>query len=422
MRPSLPAFTDFAARPALHKSVTMGLLAAIAGLFVVRTAMPAADNLTHGFLAYYVGAQTIADAEPGVRLYDEAWFADRVAALTEGRVRDIFLANPPAMAVLWLPLAALPVETARSIWTWLNVLFLSIAIGLIANELLSGQLTLAVVALAALFTLSAPVREQFRLGQMYAFLLWLHVIGWRAYAHRHDRWAGFALGLALVVKLSGWPIGLLMVAQRRWRAVGWTILTILAVAAITLPFTGLEAWREALFVEVPAVLARPEAAVPAYQTTAGFWQHLFRYDPTFNPNPVAHLPMLAIILSLATAIAACSVLITRTLSDRRLFAAAVALTELLSPAAEQYHYVLLLLPLAVLWHEAWTHRSGRLLLAALAAAFLIAWPLQYNDPASAAGWRALLYYPRLYGGWLMFVALIVQARREPLDGSPRRVL
>jgi hypothetical protein len=39
------------------------------------------------------------------------------------------------------------------------------------------------------------------------------------------------------------------------------------------------------------------------------------------------------------------------------FTAAVALTELLSPFAEQYQYIVLLLPLAVLWHEAWLYRS-----------------------------------------------------------------
>jgi len=35
----------------------------------------------------------------------------------------------------------------------------------------------------------------------------------------------------------------------------------------------------------------------------------------------------------------------------------VALIELLSPAAEQYHYTVLLLPLAILWRDAWLHRS-----------------------------------------------------------------
>ncbi len=400
-------------KSAIRKWIAIGLLSSVGWLFVARTVMPAANQLTPGFLAYYIGAQALKDGWPGVKLYDEAWFADQVSAVSDNQVRDIFLANPPATAVLWLPLAALPVETARSVWTWLNVAFFGVALWLITYELQIARWTLGWVGLVALFSLSAPTREQFQLGQMYVFLLLLHVIGWRAFVRQQDRLAGITLGLAIAIKLSGWPIGLIMLAYRRWRAVRWAVLAAVAAVVVTLPFVSLDAWREWSFVEVPAMMSRPEAAVTAYQTTTGFWQHLFRYHPTFNPAPLADWPGLATALTLLTAVAALGTLVKRRPSDSVAFVAAVALTELLSPAAEQYHYVLLLLPLAVLWRETLERRSIRLLGATFVATFLIAAPITYEDPSLAAGWTALLAYPRLYGGWLVWgILLFVETHRK----------
>ena len=37
---------------------------------------------------------------------------------------------------------------------------------------------------------------------------------------------------------------------------------------------------------------------------------------------------------------------------------------------------------------------------------LLAVPLPYKDPVLAAGWTALLAYPRLYGAWLLWAWLV----------------
>jgi hypothetical protein len=86
----------------------------------------------------------------------------------------------------------------------------------------------------------------------------------------------------------------------------------------------------------------------------------------------------------------------------------VALIELLSPAAEQYHYTVLLLPLAILWRDAWLHRSKFALGAAAVATFLIGWPIHYKSPHPT--WAFLLSYPRLFGGWILFAALLMTWR------------
>jgi hypothetical protein len=125
---------------------------------------------------------------------------------------------------------------------------------------------------------------------------------------------------------------------------------------------------------------------------------------------------LATFLNLGTTAVACVALVVRRRPAYVSFAAAVGLIELLSPAALQYHYILVLLPLVVLWHEALSHRSSGALWCALAATFLLAWPMNYKAPHP--GWALLLSYPRLIGGWIVFTALMMAWRSKyPVTAS-----
>jgi hypothetical protein len=394
------------------RTLALALLASLVSMFLARSALPAAQRLTGGFMAYYVAAQTVRAGEPGKRLYDNKWFAARVVEMSHGTVTDSYLANPPTLAVAWLPFAYLSVETSRRLWIALSVLCLALALWLIAVELAWSQRLWAIVALSALVTVAAPTREQIALGQMYAGILLLHVIAWRAYIHRRDALSGVALGLALALKVSGWPIGLLMLAQRRWSAAGWAFATAVAATLTTMPWVGLDAWRAFLLEAIPRTLHSAAATLTAYQDTRGFWQHLFRYDAQFNPNPLSDAPALATLLTLSTAVGACVALATCVRTASVGFAAAVALTELLSPAAEQYHYVVLILPLALLWHEAWRSNYWLLGCCALAATLLLACPIDYKSAHPV--WAILHNYPRLLGGWLTFAALLYADRLEPI--------
>ena len=90
------------------------------------------------------------------------------------------------------------------------------------------------------------------------------------------------------------------------------------------------------------------------------------------------------------------------------------LTVVLAPIAEQYHY-LTAAPALIVAGVEW-HRLGRRFpLGALLAlaALLMFWPLSYKDPRVAAGWLAVLAYPRLWGGLLLWVGLYGLARRMP---------
>jgi glycosyl transferase family 87 len=397
------------------KILAPALLAIFALVFLTRVAVPSAEQLSSGYLSYYVAAQTLRSGEPGKRLYDDHWFAQHAMRLSDGRITDIYLANPPTVAVAWLPFSYLSVHDARKVWIAISVAFLGISFWLIAVQLTWTGTPWLLTGMCAIFLLGAPTREQFHTGQMYALILLLHVIGWRAYIRQRYSTTGLALGLAIVLKISGWPVGLLVIGRRRWSALWWAAGTAAAVALLTLPWVGVEAWRALLLEAIPRTLRWGTATLTAYQDTTGFWQHLFRYDAALNPHPLADAPVIATLLTLATAAGACYALLKSRRTGAVTFAAAVALTELLSPAAEQYHYVVLLLPLAVLCQAAWARRSMTLGAIALVATYLITGPIDYKSAHPT--WDILHNYPRLLGGWILFVALLMPQRAEPAPGA-----
>src|SRR5262249_1808481 len=148
--------------------------------------------------------------------------------------------NTPVTSLLFAPLVGLAPATARALWVGLNVLFLGLAL-LVTLRATRGGL-LAGAAGLVLLALYQPVAEQVHLGQAYTLaLLWQAVVLWASLARR-DAVAGSVLGLMLIGKTAGLLLPLLLLAQRRWRALGWMVLMIAGVVLLTLPWLGVGAW------------------------------------------------------------------------------------------------------------------------------------------------------------------------------------
>src|SRR5262249_14445997 len=145
---------------------------------------------------------------------------------------------------------------------------------------------------------------------------------------------------------------------------------------------------------LPAAMSSALATLTAFQTVPAFFQHFFRSDADFNPQPLIDLPSLATLSTLLTAVLLLTVTLTRArrIGLRRALSAASVLSVVLMPQAEQYHFLALFAPfgLAAMPLESLNRAAGIALLLALLCVYA---PLPYKDAALASGLWSLLAYP-----------------------------
>jgi alpha-1,2-mannosyltransferase len=114
---------------------------------------------------------------------------------------------PPVAALFFAPFAALPAGAARV------VMFLAGLIAILAALRLLGVADWRCYSVAII---SAPAINTLALGALTSFLLLGVSLLWR---FRDNAWvAGIAAAFAAVLKLFLWPLGVWLVATRRWRA------------------------------------------------------------------------------------------------------------------------------------------------------------------------------------------------------------
>lgn len=393
-----------------------------AGLvFLVQTFLPALTRQSYGFPAYYTAARLIVEGRWTPRAVSDDPFSAEVRAQTNGVVTEFFSGHPPITSLLLVPLATLDISTARALWAICNVAFLLVAVWLTLKAVPRPMpRTVSLVALA-LVLLAAPVAENVRVGQSYQWQLLLFAFAFWSLMRDHPVAGGISLAAALIFKLSGIPIWLLLVARHHWRAILFAVAALIVLFLFSVIVQGLGSWIAYVETFSARLVPQPWAAHAAYQTTPSFFQHLFTGDPEWNPYPLSIQPQLALFLTMIASAGALGLTlwVSRTASLDVAFAAMMTLSVILFPQAEEYHYTLLVLPFIVmgarLINAPW---SITLVVLFIAALLLVALPLPYKHPLLNDGWRALLAYPRLYGGWLLWGLSVWQLRASATSRMP----
>jgi hypothetical protein len=276
-----------------------------------------------------------------------------------------------------------------------------------------------------------PLRANIAAGQVYSFVLLALVIAAVLGARRHagaDMRAGMALGFVVILKIN---YGLVMLLapflRQRWRviAAAGIVFAIAAVLSMLIVDPGL--WAEWL-ASVLAWRSRPETTVTAYQTLHSLFGHLLRHEPTWNPSPVLYAPVLADLLWIAagatlglTSVAA--IVRAGEPAGSRIrallpLAMLVPVAIIVSPIAEDHHYLLTLFPLLVGGAILAGERPRRWApWIAFAAALLLLGPAWPFNRQPVEGWWALLFYPRVYGALALWVLLLSLIRAGRLDNG-----
>ncbi len=349
-------------------------------------------------------------------LYDPSAFNAAMQDSGIAGIYDIYDANALLLVAVTAPLAWWPPLLARAIWLWFNLGLLLMVVACLFTLFVKRNL-LYLGLITASVLLYAPLQENFRLGQVYIpFLLGACLtLVW------YDK-VGGAIGLALqlVIKLYYGIFGLVWGLARPKTLL--LALTLVASATILLlPWFGLDLWWQYARL-ASSFNQRPYIGVTAYQTLNGFFSHLFHYEQTWNPHPIADVKGLSGFLSssFSALIVTITVGVIFKLGRRKgpgwyispvgfqgVAAVSLALAPVLAPAAEEYHFTLLLVPLFVsakLWLGNKTHRLEDLAMWVVAVLLLgPAWPYK-SWPDS--GWLAVVAYPRLYGAMVLWLVLL----------------
>ena len=309
------------------------------------------------FLAVYVLAQTLAHG------YDISLPVNDLARKYEINLnKPAFVhpsPHPPTMGFLLMPLALFGYRTAKVVWflVELTSLYYSIYLfSIIERKPLSWKWTLGITL--ALQTWH-PVILELSNGQVHGFLLLCLAGTWYAMDRNRPVLAGVLLGLGLLIKQLAWPVGLVFLARKDYRALGAAAVTVLAGYGTVALWIGYTPVYFYLTQTLPAV----SALYQNHPLNLSLWtigNRLFQGTPgaDFAGHKIALIPLLTAPAAGRLVTVAIPLLLLlvfwrsmgRMKDSDILLSLAVCLSIVLNPFSWPHYYVLALLPLAQAVH------------------------------------------------------------------------
>jgi hypothetical protein len=335
------------------------LLAALAYCLFLATSFRAGWNRAEtDFPNYYTAAVLVCKGEPLQKFYDWTWFQRQMNyAGVEAQLGSYFPQTPLTMLPL-VPLAELPVQTAKRGWLLLNLGFLAATFWLLSRV---TRFSFAEVALVG-FAGHGALVSNFLLGQYYVFLLFLLTLAFFYLFRGQTLGGGICVALAFVLKLYAGPLLLFFAARRQWKALAVSVLAAAGIAALSVVWFG---WSGPAYF-ASHVLPRAMAGDfgdpynPWNQTISALLRRTFVWEPGLNPHPIWNAPWIFFLLGPLVTITLLALPLAHGRADtfKRDFAWFLVAIVLASTSMASYTSILLLLPVMLLLDEEGT--PGRL--------------------------------------------------------------
>jgi hypothetical protein len=263
-------------------------------------------------------------------------------------------AHPPTSILVALPFAALDYADAFQVW---NLMCLALLAGSLWLIIRVGEIPFTPWALFPLFilltsTFCNPFQQHINQGQINLVLLPLVVGTWAADRSGKPVWAGLFLGLATALKLFPGLLFVYYLLRRQWKVVFCGGLSFLAVTGVTAAVLGVEAYQDYATRVVPEVSQFRDWW--ANLSLPGFWSKLFdgHSGHVFPLYPIPAVALAGTLLSCLAVLAlwAWAVLRARTPNENDLtFGLTLTAMLLVSPITWDHYFVLLVLPIALLF-------------------------------------------------------------------------
>lgn len=385
---------------------------ALAAAFAVFAFAPAWASLNTDFVNYYLGARLLREGADLSSIHDLVWFQrQKDHAGIEPRIVSFFSLTAIS-ALPMAPLASLSPLQAKRVWLIASAV-LFIASGFILNRITGlGPVRLAVLGLL----LVRPLQSHFLYGQVHVLVLLFLALS-LLFERNGWRWgAGAALAAASVLKIYPVLFAAYYLRKRQWRVVAGMAAGLAVFGGLSVALFGAAESRTYLEEIVPRLLAGDN--IDPYNSGWGSFSALFHrwfvFEPELNPLPLANAPLAAGVLTKALQAVAVGLVLWRMDAgaaspeiEKIEYSAFVAALLLLSTSPGPYHFVVLLIPGALVT-EVLIRRGARRIL----ALFLVVYA------GAALPFPPGLSILRLAFASLLFAGLLLALRRVSRPQAP----
>ncbi len=350
----VPSYHTLASTLTGRSGVTIALL--FGGLLAYLGCYRALTSPVQDFANYYTSSRLVLDGSfKKVNVYDYYTFEKTVDNYFRNTLSS-FIPFPPSTALMFIPLAWLPPDSARALFLLINVACAALLVWMLYRLTRLPVLLLICLVLLNGISLWSDLRE----GQVY-LLLTLLIVAALVLERKGRRFsAGALFGLALPVKyLTGLFIAYFL-ARKRVKLVIGAVVAAIGVFAAGLVAGGTKMNDYYLSVILPQHLAgniqNPFAV--NFQSFNSLFNRIFIPNQSMNPHPILDAPMIgywlrALVPLIALALVLISLSKTRRAPEhlRTMYSAGllVIFGFVVSPASANYHLTLLIIPMAILF-------------------------------------------------------------------------
>jgi hypothetical protein len=326
--------------------------AAVAGGALILSGLRGYEGATAGkpvdFIVDWGGARMLEQGRDPYQ-WDDIRAAGLEPVLRQNLMEPPFTLGHPPTAFVWLlPLADLPVTSAKIVWMAATMLLVAFMVITMTRSLgYPAPLASAALALGLLVT-TTWFMQHLRMGQLGVLIVFFYFLAWRYLRHGNELAAGAMLGLACTLKSYPAALVLLFLLAWRWRVVAAAIAAWLVFAVPVTARFGVVSWSH--FLEATGVYTERWVGNIRNASFLGIFQRL-RYPVCEFPDGDQKVWTPGVLLALVafvglTALAAR--LARRSLADARRvdvpFAAVAALSTLTAHLGWEHYNVTLIVP------------------------------------------------------------------------------
>jgi hypothetical protein len=393
------------------------LIAIIFGVYsVVRVPALIADPAGE-FVSYYTAGYGYLHGYPVAEFYQPDAFLHLMSEVAPG-YRDFFYPNPPTLAIVFAPLGLVDFRTARFIWNGVNILIAVLIAGLLIRE--SGLADECLWIFVATVLAFQATRANLSHGQVYGVITLILIFAWKAIRRAQMMRAGATLAALAALKLFGLWLWLLVLRPSQRRIGLAAALWLGGIIGVSLLTLSVNDWQAFVTNSVQHTYGSPTLFVTVVQSINGLFNRLFTFDAQFNPRPMLPVAGLGSGLSIVTTLSLTALGAWMALRDWDVdltFAALCSLCVVASPFAQDYTYIVMLLPIAICLKHVQAHPTRWGFSIVIISLILISASYPFRSPVIADGVLALLAYAKVYGAVMLFIFTGVAAHHQAKTAS-----